>query len=170
MLRKYLLETYKILLTFVLVGIVALLVEQELDKSVREREKESLVYENAVSALEDFATALATYRAASNRFVKDTDADYSTIVYESYRVAYSDYTRTKVSFIYAMEELDKGSEEDKQAYTDLNVSVISLDECVLSASNGHRNCDLKDVFEEFVDLSTDFENRIRNLLSEVRRG
>ncbi len=166
--EKYWLETYKVVLSLLVLVIFGTLIENRFSESTEARQKEIIRYENALESFRSVSSHLAQLRAMAYRFVVSEKTKNKRMAYETYSDVYTVFVGGKVSFIHSMSKLDIGSNEDKLSFKELNISTIELEKCITDHFNGNLECDLDAKFSKYVDLSTSFEDRVLNLLNQKK--
>ena len=162
--QKYAFETYKIVLSLLVLGIVGAFIESRFSASTEKREKDALKYETALNSFQSVSSDLAKLRATAYRLSVFGSAENIDQIYESYSDAYLEFVGNKVGFIHSMSKLGVGDEEDTESFKNLNVSSIEMDKCFTANFVESNTCDVVTAYSNFVDLSAGFEEKILKLL------
>lgn len=162
---KYILETYKVVLSLLVLGVIGAVIESRFSKSTEARQKEVIRYEAALESFQSISSRLAQFRAMAYRFVVSKNTANANVSYENYSDVYLQFVGGKVAFIHAMSKLDIGSNDDMALFSQLNISTIELDKCITDHFNSNLECELDTEFSKYVDLSTSFEDRVLILLN-----
>ncbi len=161
---KYLLETYKVVLSLLVLGLIGAVIENRFSKATEDRQKEVIRYEAAIESFQFISSRLAQLRATSYRFIISRNTINAKASFENYSDVYLQFVGGKVGFIHSMSKLDIGTSDDKTLFGKLNISTIELDKCMTDHFNGELDCNLDSEFSKYVDISTLFENRLLALL------
>ena len=164
--EKYRLEAFKIILSFIFLIVAGGLIESWHSDSVKKRERELLIFDEAISSFKTFGASLASLRASANRLL---NSNYSETHLAFYHASYKEYTNVKLPFAMSMQLSNRGSQADADLFGDLNESIVEMDQCLtISTKNADKNqsCDMDVIFEKFVELSTGFEGVVIESLTK----
>ena len=150
---EYRLVVFKGFVTFVFVGIVGFVIENLHSASQVKRDRERVLLEASYGHLADFGASLSFLRATVSRMSAGQAATSANL--SDYRMAFRQFSESKVSFILGVEQLGITDSKLISAFGELNESAIKMDRCNLGARGS--DCMLQEDFQRFVKLSTSFE-------------